>query len=90
MAKKYKVKLAGSVGETTEFTLSKGQRWMTSLSDYKKITRINPKHGGKALTISYGHSIDGVESPGKADLEDFMLWLLETKAEQLVVTFETE
>lgn len=90
MPKLYKIKLSGAKTDQDEFELQTGQRWLITLSDYRKITKITPKQSTKDLTISYIEKTSDVETEGKESLEKFIMWIIEKEAEKLVVSYEVE
>jgi hypothetical protein len=92
MAKRYTVTV-GEGERAKEHTLYVGQVWMNeSCSDFRKITKFSTRKGQR-LRISYREKATGVdaESPSKdCDLDDFILWILDSDYKPLVISYEEQ
>jgi len=85
MTKKYEIDLSGLDIERP-IVLHKDQTWIISLSEYRKITKITRRKD--SLTISYIDRNDTVETEGRMPLKEFVLWILDSGARLLEITYK--
>ena len=92
MAKRYTVTV-GEGEKVKEHSLYVGQVWMNEdWSDFRKITTISNRKGQR-LRITYKEKTPSgsVESAGKnCDLDDFILWILDSEYKPLVISYEEQ
>lgn len=92
MAKRYTVTV-GEGDKVQEHSLYVGQVWVNEdWTDFRKITKISSRKGQR-LNISYKEkaSATSTESSDLAcDLDDFILWILDSEYKPLVISYEEQ
>jgi hypothetical protein len=85
MPKRYKITLSEG-SEFPDFDLYDGQIWRSEgLSDYRKITKISNRKDQR-LKITYTSKESPLETQD-CDLDDFVMWVLDEKAQPMVVSY---